>query len=132
MKRFLNLLLVLAFLSPASGWSAAPSWPSLADQLRSDAVTPHSALEALIAANQDFSLLRPDELRDKLRIPLWLRVIWRWAHPEMVYSAADPTGEPALLVHAARRFAGASKLRRRRRYMPLRNSQRWPSHSSTS
>ncbi|HEV7509004.1 MAG TPA: hypothetical protein VGS07_29280 [Thermoanaerobaculia bacterium] len=92
MKRFLNFLLALAFLSPASGWGAAPSWPSLAEQLRADGVKSHSALEALIAANQDFTLLRPDELKDKIRIPPWLRVIWRRAHPEGVYSAADPTG----------------------------------------
>lgn len=92
MKKLLNLLLALAFLFPASGKGAAVSWPTLADQLRADGVTPHSALEALIAANQDFSLLRPDELKDKIRIPLWLRVLWRRAHPEGVYSAADPTG----------------------------------------
>jgi hypothetical protein len=92
MKRFLKILLALTFAAPASGWGVAPSWPSLAAQLQADAVTPRSALEALITANQDFSLLRPDELKDKIRIPLWLRVIWRRAHPEMVYSAADPTG----------------------------------------
>jgi hypothetical protein len=92
MKRLLTTLLALAFVFPASGEGAAVSWPTLADQLRGDGVKPRSALEALIAANQDFSLLRPDELKDKIRVPLWLRVIWRRAHPEMTYTATDPTG----------------------------------------
>ncbi|MEA2600672.1 MAG: xanthomonalisin [Acidobacteriota bacterium] len=95
-KWSLILLLALAalFLAlfPASTEGAARAWPALGDQLRADAVVPRSALEALIAANQDFSLLRPEEAKDEIRIPLWLRVIWRRAHPELIYSAADPTG----------------------------------------
>ncbi|HEX3532274.1 MAG TPA: hypothetical protein VH988_34875 [Thermoanaerobaculia bacterium] len=91
-QRSLLLLLALAIVLPASLEGAGLVWPKLSEQLRADAVVPRSALEALIAANQDFSLLRPEEAKDKLSIPLWLRVIWRRAHPEMVYSAADPTG----------------------------------------
>src|SRR4051812_26345003 len=91
-KRSLILLLALVAILPAGAEGAKPAWPSLADQLRADSVIPKSALEALVAANQDSSLLRPDEAKDQIRIPLWLRVMWRRAHPEMSYSAADPTG----------------------------------------
>jgi hypothetical protein len=86
------LPLALAILLPAGAQGAAPVWPSLAEQLKVDRVVPKSALEALIAAHQDFSLLRPEEARDKLPIPLWLRVLWRRAHPEDRYPANDPTG----------------------------------------
>ncbi|MBW8878925.1 MAG: hypothetical protein JF614_28590 [Acidobacteria bacterium] len=98
-KRSLLLLLALALVPAAGAEGAGLAWPTLGDQLRTDAVVPHSALEALIAANQDFSLLRPDEARDQLRIPLWLRVIWRRSHPGMVYSAADPTGGYPLVLN---------------------------------
>jgi hypothetical protein len=91
LKGSLAFLLAVAAVLPASAL-VAPQWPSLAEQLQADAVRPGSALEGLIAANQDFSLLREDEAKDNLRIPLWLRVLWRKAHPEGVYSADDPTG----------------------------------------
>src|SRR5688500_783584 len=97
-KQSLVLLLVLAVFLPSLVEGAAPDWPTLADQLRAGAVEPRSALAALIAANQDFSLLRPEEVKDKVRIPLWLRVLWRRAHPDMVYSAADPTGGYPLVL----------------------------------
>ena len=98
-KRSLFLLLALAILLPlAVRGAAAPSWPTLGQQLRADAVVPHSALEGLIAANQDFSVLRPEEAKDHIRVPLWLRVRWRRAHPEMVYSATDPTGGYPLVL----------------------------------
>ena len=97
--RSLLLLLALAVVLPAGAEGAGRGWPSLGEQLRTDAVVPRSALEALIAANQDFSLLRPEEAGDRLGIPLWLRVLWRRAHPEMVYSAADPTGGYPLVLH---------------------------------
>lgn len=95
MKRLPVLLLSVVvlfplFSTPAQG--ATPGWPSLAEQLQADAVQPRSALAAFIAANQDFSLLRPEEAKDNIRIPMWLRVNWRKAHPEMVYRADDPTG----------------------------------------
>jgi hypothetical protein len=91
------LLVITAILTPRAA-AAAPAWPSLAEQLRADSVKPHSALEALIAAHQDFSLLRPGEVHDKIPVPLWLRVIWRQAHPEENYSAADPTGGYPLVL----------------------------------
>jgi hypothetical protein len=97
MKKF--LLFLLAFLACAlSTRASVAAWPSLAEQLRADAVLPHSALEALIAAHQDFSILRPEEAHDKIPVPLWLRVIWRQAHPEGHYSAANPTGGYPLVL----------------------------------
>ncbi len=75
-----------------SGNSPAANFPTLAQQLAKDKVIPGSALEQLIRENQDFSILRPEEANDKIRIPLWLRVYWRKAHPEGNYSGADPTG----------------------------------------
>jgi hypothetical protein len=91
------VLSALVLAGPALG---APAWPSLAEQLAADRVPPGSALERLIAANQDFSLLRPGEARDGRGIPLWLRVAWRKAHPRMRYpdTAADPTGGYPLLL----------------------------------
>jgi hypothetical protein len=83
-------LLPLAHRAEAAG--NGPSWPSLERQLAKDRVVSGSALEALIYENQDFSMLRPAEVRDKIAVPLWLRVWWRKAHPELVYSAKDPTG----------------------------------------
>jgi len=91
----LFLLFSLVLLAPARRAAAAgnvTAWPSLERQLAKDHVVPRSALEALIYENQDFSMLRPGELKDTLGLPPWLRVWWRKAHPEMVYSASDPTG----------------------------------------
>ena len=93
----LSLALSL-FLLAAGVEAATPAWPSLGDQLRADGVASRSALAALIAANQDFSLLRPEEARDKIPVPLWLRVLWRRAHPELTYSATDPTGGYPLVL----------------------------------
>ncbi|HEX6901034.1 MAG TPA: hypothetical protein VF789_15025 [Thermoanaerobaculia bacterium] len=100
-KQPLVLALVLAIFLPSLAWGAAPDWPTLSQQLQAGAVEPRSALAALIAANQDFSLLRPEEAKDKIRIPLWLRVLWRRAHPEVVYSATDPTGGYPLVLKEA-------------------------------
>ena len=69
-----------------------PTWPSVTDQLQASQVTPGSALEQLVHDNQDFSLLRPEEAHDNLRLPLWLRVYWRKAHPELQISNLDPHG----------------------------------------
>jgi hypothetical protein len=91
-RQTLLLLLALAAFLPHVTSGAAAGWPTLREQMQADAVTPRSALEALIAANQDFSLLRPEEAKDKIPVPLWLRVLWRRAHPEMIYSEKDPTG----------------------------------------
>jgi len=90
-------LVVLLSLLASLPWAhravaAGPAWPSVDRQLAHDRVVPRSALEALIYENQDFSLLRQGELKDKIGIPPWLRVWWRKSHPEMVYAAADPTG----------------------------------------
>ena len=81
--------------------SADGRWPSLDAQLHAAAAPKGSALETLIAANQDFSVLRPEELDDDIPLPLWLRVHWRRAHPEGVYSARDPAGGYPLALREA-------------------------------
>ncbi|HEY4572928.1 MAG TPA: sialidase family protein, partial [Thermoanaerobaculia bacterium] len=91
-RQTLIFLVALAVLLPQTASGAGAGWPALRDQMQADGVTAHSALEALIAANQDFSLLRPAEAKDKIPVPPWLRVLWRRAHPEMIYSEKDPTG----------------------------------------
>ncbi|HEV7515992.1 MAG TPA: hypothetical protein VGR07_06805 [Thermoanaerobaculia bacterium] len=90
---FFAWLLVAAGL-PAQGAEplAPPVWPSLAEQIDRAGILAGSALARLVAANQDFRLLRPEEARDSLRLPLWLRVLWRKVHPAATYPAADPTG----------------------------------------
>lgn len=88
----LLLLTLLAGLIPGAAEAQPVQWPTLKAQLSKDKVIPGSALEELIRENQDFRLLRKDELNDKIRVPLWLRVAWRKSHPEQVYSADDPTG----------------------------------------
>lgn len=97
----LSLLAILAFaMVPGSlaAQSPDPGWPALAKQLRDDAVPPRSALARLIAENQDFSLLRADEKDDLIRVPLWLRVLWRKNHPEMTYDRKDATGGYPLVL----------------------------------
>jgi hypothetical protein len=85
---------LLLLMLPAVGAQAAPAgqWPTLAKQLRQDKIVPGSALERLIQDNQDFRVLRPAEASDTIGVPAWLRVMWRKAHPEVNYSAKDPTG----------------------------------------
>jgi hypothetical protein len=86
---------LLAALVLVPGLALAQStvqWPTLRSQLARDHVPPASALARFIEEHQDFSLLDPRELHDEIRIPLWLRVQWRKAHPDMKYDAADPTG----------------------------------------
>jgi len=63
-----------------------PKWPSLEEQLAASRVARGSALEQLIRDNQDFEILRPEEARDKLRLPPWLRVYWRKLHPDAKYT----------------------------------------------
>ncbi len=72
--------------------SGKPRWPTLTQQLREAGVRPGTKLEALIKANQDFDLLQPEELNDRLRIPFWLRVHFRKRHPESLPNPGDPTG----------------------------------------
>jgi hypothetical protein len=62
--------------------SSGPSWPGVNEQLAAGRVEAGTALEALILANQDFEMLRPEELTDRLGIPLWLRVMYRKNHPD--------------------------------------------------
>jgi hypothetical protein len=87
----LTFLLGLA-AAVAAGAQTRPSWPTVERQLAADRVVVGSALQAVIAANQDFALLRPEEAGDRIPVPLWLRVLWRKAHPEGKYSGDDPTG----------------------------------------
>ncbi|HEX7182259.1 MAG TPA: sialidase family protein [Thermoanaerobaculia bacterium] len=92
MRKSMLAALLLASLLPAAAVAQRPSWPTLERQLSEDRVPRDSALAELIAKNQEFSLLRPEEARDELPVPLWLRVLWRKAHPEGPYSGDDPTG----------------------------------------
>ncbi len=84
----------LALIAGSSLADAATSVrpPSLATQLAVDRVQPGSALERLILDNQDFQMLDRSELSDQRLIPLWLRVVWRKAHPEGDYDMKNPTG----------------------------------------
>src|ERR1700710_797288 len=75
-----------------------PIWPAIENQLAQDHVQAGTALEKLVRANQDFSILRPEEANDKLLIPLWLRVEWRRAHPEGNFAGDDPTGGYPLVL----------------------------------
>jgi hypothetical protein len=88
-----SLALILGLAAAvAAGAQSRPSWPTVEHQLAADRVVVGSALQGVIAANQDFALLRPEEAGDKIPVPLWLRVLWRKAHPEGKYSGDDPTG----------------------------------------
>jgi BNR repeat-like domain len=98
-KQYLSaalLTLSLASLAQApaaaAGTSQPREWPTIERQLAQDRIVQGSNLEGLIYQNQDFSMLRPGEMRDKIGLPPWLRVWWRKAHPELVYSAKDPSG----------------------------------------
>lgn len=83
----------------AEGANTPREWPTIERQLAQDRVVPGSNLEGLIYQNQDFEMLRPGEMRDKIGLPAWLRVWWRKAHPELVYSAKDPTGGYPRVLH---------------------------------
>ncbi len=93
-------LAAMVLIVTATGFAVTPDrgWPTLKAQVAEAHAPAGSALEKLIRENQDFSLLRPDEAYDNIRIPLWLRVHWRKAHPEGNYSAADPTGGYPLVL----------------------------------
>jgi len=84
--------------APARPAIARPAWPSLAEQIRAAHAPAGSPLARLIAAHQDLSRLRPEEARDRRGLPPWLRALWREAHPEATYSAADPTGGYPLVL----------------------------------
>jgi hypothetical protein len=76
----------------SSSDAGASKWPSLEEQLRTATVIHGSALEKLVKENQDFSMLHPSEANDRLGIPPWLRVYFRKNHPELDYSADNPSG----------------------------------------
>jgi hypothetical protein len=80
------------------GRTKPPTWPTLEEQLVASKVIHGSALEKLIRDNQDFHMLRSEEAHDNLRLPPWLRVLWRKQHPEGNYSASDPSGGYPLLL----------------------------------
>lgn len=88
----LCLLLSLAAGAARSQDIRNAAWPSLDRQLAADRVVSGSALQRLIEENQDFRLLRPEEARDTIPVPPWLRVLWRKEHPHLEYRADDPTG----------------------------------------
>ncbi|HKQ60353.1 MAG TPA: hypothetical protein VJS92_03650 [Candidatus Polarisedimenticolaceae bacterium] len=88
----LGALAALHVSTQAQTQQVRPNWPSLDSQLVRDKVAAGSALERLIRENQSFEMLDARESTDKIRVPLWLRVLWRKSHPEMSYSADDPTG----------------------------------------
>jgi uncharacterized membrane protein len=77
----------------------AVQWPSAQEQLQQHRVSPGSALERLILENQDFSRLDAGEASDSLRIPLWLRVLYRKHHPQDRFSPQDPTHGYPLVLH---------------------------------
>ena len=93
--------LLLAGLLPASRALAANrlEWPTVQEQLEKSQVQSGSALERLILNNQDFSMLNPKEAADHLRIPLWLRVLYRRNHPNDRFSPNDPTGGYPLVLN---------------------------------
>jgi hypothetical protein len=70
----------------------AAAWPTLEKQLAEANAPPGSPLAELIAENQDFSILRPDEANDGLRLPPWLRVLYKRNQPNRTFSATDPSG----------------------------------------
>jgi hypothetical protein len=69
-----------------TGTAARANWPTLEDQLAASKVIHGSALEALVRANQDFSVLAPEEANDDLPFPPWLRVYIRKTHPELPFT----------------------------------------------
>lgn len=96
-KRFLLPVLLLLVSLPA-GAAENPRWPSLEQQLAQDRVAPESALAKLIAQNQEFHLLRAEEASDHIRVPPWLRVLWRKRHPETESRPGDRTGGYPLVL----------------------------------
>jgi hypothetical protein len=67
-------------------------WPAVPDQLQRHGIGQGSALARLVEDNQELWMLRPEEVKDLLPTPPWLRVAFRKAHPELTYQADDPTG----------------------------------------
>jgi hypothetical protein len=82
--------------TPSGSPPSSSHWPTLERQLADAKVIHGSALEALIRANQDFSMLRPEEASDRLGLPPWIRVYWRKKHPDANYSG--PSGGYPLVL----------------------------------
>src|SRR5690348_8537774 len=97
-KAVVALSCVVIVATTALAQQVQPDWPSVDQQLRKSEVKRGSALERLIRENQQFGLLFPSEAHDKRIVPLWLRVYWRKAHPELKYSESDPTGGYPLIL----------------------------------
>lgn len=76
--------------------ATAQSWPTLNEQLRAANVVPGSALDKLIRDNQQFGMLRPEEMNDKAQLPPWIRVHWRKLHPDAKY--IGPSGGYPLVL----------------------------------
>lgn len=95
-----SLFLLTALLPGTAQAEPAPksAWPTVQRQLAADHIAPDTALAKLVRANQDFSLLGPEERNDRSPLPLWLRVYWRKAHPDMKVRTNDPTGGYPLVL----------------------------------
>ena len=79
--------------------------PSVASQIREAKAPKDSQLEKLIRENQDFDLLASEELDDDYPVPLWLRVVYRKQHPEIVFPAKNPSAVyPEVLSQVYRRM----------------------------
>jgi hypothetical protein len=77
-------------------------WPTLDEQLAQSKAIPGSALDRLIRDNQEFEMLRPEEVSDRVGLPPWLRVHWRKNHPGGNYSGR--TGGYPLALHELYRW----------------------------
>ncbi len=93
------LPLCLLTAGAAFAGTAKAAWPSLKTQMAQDDVPAGSALAALIASNQDFQMLRPEEAYDKLAVPPWLRVLWLKGHPDTQYVPGDASGGYPLVLN---------------------------------
>jgi hypothetical protein len=82
-----------------------PKRPTIRAQIESAKAPKGSALEKLIRANQQFELLQPEEFEDDYSVPLWLRVAWRKAHPDVPLPPKNPgAAYPEVLSQAYRRM----------------------------
>jgi hypothetical protein len=69
-------------------------WLTADEQLARAKAVRGSAFEKFILANQDHSLLRPEEHNgDGIGYPLWLRVYYRKQHPDEPLAPAGPAGD---------------------------------------
>jgi hypothetical protein len=81
-----------------------PKWPSIQEQRAAAKAPRGSALEKLIQANQDFHLLHPDEAKDDVPLPPWIRVHWRKAHPDLVHPSVNPGAGYPDVLHTIHRW----------------------------